>query len=238
MLNFVLCDDNINILDRLEKFLETIFVKNNLEGQVSFKFNKFEDLLACFDSENQIDVLLLDINLKSQKTGLDLAEEIRKKDKNVYLIFTTGHLEYAMMAYKYKTFDYLAKPITYERLEDTVKRLFDDIYGLPKKYIKIDNKNTLVDASQVHYIKRDGMKLNFHTTSRDYESYSSFNKIQDKLPENFVRCHKSYVVNLNNIKNIDPVALTVSFNNNSSCSIGPKYKKDFMEVIKNHGIIE
>ena len=135
MLNFVICDDNLNILDRLEKLLENIFTKNNLEGQVSFKFNNFEDLLECFDNGNQVDVLLLDINLKSQKTGLDLAEEIRKKNKNVYLIFTTGHLEYAMIAYRYKTFDYLAKPITYERLEDTVKRLFDDIYGLPKKYI-------------------------------------------------------------------------------------------------------
>ena len=72
MLNFVICDDNVNILDRLEKFLENIFVKNNLKGQVTFKVNTFEDLLKCFDNENQIDVLLLDINLKSQKTGLDL----------------------------------------------------------------------------------------------------------------------------------------------------------------------
>ena len=61
MLNFVICDDNVNILDRLEKLLESIFTKNNLEGQVSFKFDNFEDLLACFDNENQIDVLLLDI---------------------------------------------------------------------------------------------------------------------------------------------------------------------------------
>ena len=195
-------------------------------------------MINCFDSDNKIDVLLLDINLKSQKTGLDLAEEIRKKNKDVYLIFTTGHLEYAMMAYKYKTFDYLAKPITYERLEDTILRLFDDIYGSPKKYIKIDNKNTLVDEAQIHYIKRDGMKLIFHTSCRDYETYSSFNKIHDTLPNNFVRCHKSYIVNLNTIKNVDPVSLTVSFNNTTSCSIGPKYKKEFLEVIKNHGIIE
>lgn len=238
MLNFAICDDNLNILDRLEKLLESIFTKNNLEAKVVYKFNTFEDLINCFDYGNKIDVLLLDINLKSSKNGLDLAEEIRKKDKDVYLIFTTGHLEYAMVAYKYKTFDYLAKPITYERLEDTVQRLFDDIYGLPKKYIRIDNKNTLVEESQIQYIKRDGMKLIFHTSSRDYESYSSFNKIQDKLPDNFVRCHKSYIVNLNTIKNVDPVALTIYFNKDTFCSIGPKYKKEFMEVIKNHGIVK
>ena len=238
MLNFVICDDNSNISDKLALLLENIFTKNNLEGQVSFKFNKFEDLLNCFDNGNQIDVLLLDINLRSKKTGLDLAEEIRKKNKDVYLIFTTGHLEYAMMAYKYKTFDYLAKPITYERLEDTIKRLFDDIYGLPKKYIKIDSKNTLVDEAQIQYIKRDGMKLIFHTSSHDYESYSSFNKIQDSLPKNFIRCHKSYIVNLNNIKNVDLVTLTILLADNSTCSIGPKFKNEFMEIIENYGIIK
>ena len=58
-----------------------------------------------------------------------------------------------MVAYKYKTFDYIAKPISYDRLEETVIRLFDDINSEPKKYIKLDNKNTLVDASEIQYIK-------------------------------------------------------------------------------------
>ena len=84
-------------------------------------------------SNNKIDVIMLDINLKSNKSGLELAEAIRKINKNSYIIFTTGHLEYAMIAYKFKTFDYLAKPITYDRLEETIKRLFDDVNGAPKK---------------------------------------------------------------------------------------------------------
>lgn len=237
MLNFAICDDNVNILDRLQKLLENIFTKNNYKAQVCFKFDNFDDLLTCFDN-NKIDVLLLDINLKSNKSGLDIAEQIRKKNKDVYIIFTTGHLEYAMVAYRYKTFDYLPKPITSDRLEDTIKRLFDDIYGLPKKYIKIDNKNTLVDVNEVQYICRDGMKLIFHTSSRDYDIYSSFNKIRSQLPDSFVRCHKSYMVNTGIIKDVDPVALKVQFDKNSYCYIGPKYKNSFMEVMKRNGIIE
>ena len=209
MLNFAICDDNVNILDRLQKLLETIFTKNNFEAQVCFKFDNVEDLLTCFDN-----------------------------NKDVYLIFTTAHLEYAMVAYRYKTFDYLPKPITYDRLEDTIKRLFEDIYGLPKKYIKIDNKNTLVDANEIQYICRDGMKLIFHTSSRDYDIYSSFNKIRSQLPDSFVRCHKSYMVNTGIIKDVDPVALKVQFDKNSYCYIGPKYKNSFMEVMKRNGIIE
>lgn len=237
MLNFVICDDNVNILDRLEKMLESIFTKNNFEAVVSFKSDNTDDILDYLDN-NRADVLLLDINLKSNKSGLDLAEQIRKKNKNSYFIFTTGHLEYAMVAYKYKTFDYLAKPITYDRLEDTVIRLFDDINGSSKKYIKIDNKNTIVDESEVQYIKRDGMKLVFHTSSRDYDTYSSFNKFQDKLPKNYIRCHKSFIANIQQIKDVEPVTSTITFKNGDTCEIGPKYKSEFMEVLKNYGNFE
>ena len=235
MLNFVLCDDNLSLLNKLSKMLESIFVNNNYDGQVSFKSSDAQDVLS-FVNSNKTDVLLLDINLKSNMSGLDLAEQVRLTNKECYLIFTTGHLEYAIVAYKLKTFDYLPKPITYERLEDTVKRLFEDIGGLPKKYIKIDNKNTFIDENEIQYIKRDGMKLVFHTDSGEYKTYSSFNKFQKNLPENFVRCHKSYIANINKIVNIELLNNTILFNNNSQCEIGPKYKKFLMEVINNNGI--
>ncbi len=234
MLHFVICDDNLNILDKLEKMLENIFTKNNFEAKVSFKSDNSDDILDYIKS-NPADVFLLDINLKSSKTGLELAEEIRKIKKNSYLIFTTGHLEYAMVAYKYKTFDYIAKPITYDRLEDTIVRLFDDVNGLNKRYLRIDNKNTLIDESEIQYVKRDGMKLVFHTPSRDYDTYSSFNKFQDRLPKTYIRCHKSCIANINQIKDIEPVSGTITFKDGSTCDIGPKYKSEFMEVLKSYG---
>ena len=237
MLHFVICDDNLNILDKLEKMLENIFTKNNFDAKVSFTSDNSDKILEYIKS-NPSDVLLLDINLKSNKTGLELAEEIRKVKKNSYLIFTTGHLEYAMVAYKYKTFDYIAKPITYDRLEDTIIRLFDDINGLNKRYLKIDNKNTLIDEAEIQYIKRDGMKLIFHTSTRDYDTYSSFNKFQDKLPKSYIRCHKSCIANINQIKDVEPVSGTITFKDGNTCDIGPKYKSEFMEVLNNNGIFK
>lgn len=234
MLNFVICDDNVNLLDRLEKMLETIFLEHNYDASVVFKCDNADDILN-YINHNVTDVLLLDINLKSSKSGLELADEIRKRKNNAYLIFTTGHLEYAMVAYKYKTFDYLPKPIVYERLEDTIIRLFEDANELTKKYIKIDNKSTMIDESEIQYIKRDGMKLVFHTSSRDYDTYSSFNKFQQNLPDTYIRCHKSYIANLNQIKDVEPVSGTITFMDGHTCDLGPKYKKEFMEVLKNHG---
>lgn len=237
MINFAICDDNINILDKLSKTLENIFIKNGFDAQIALKTNNVDTILDFVDS-TKTDVLILDINLKSNKSGLDIAKAVREKNKDVYIIFTTAHLEYAMVAYKVKTFDYIAKPITYDRLEDTIKRLFDDIQGLPKKYIKIDSKNTLVDAAEILYIKRDGMKIVFKTETQDYDTYSSFNKIQFNLPNNFVRCHKSYIANINKIKNVEPVTNTITFNDGNYCEIGPKYKKSLMEVFNIYGITE
>ena len=233
MLNFVICDDNENILNKFSKILESIFIKYNYDAQIGLMTSNTDELLEYID-DNKTDVLILDINLKSDKSGLEIASLVREKNKDTYFIFTTAHLEYAMMAYKFKTFDYLAKPITVERLEETINRLFADVNGLPKKYIKIDNKKTLIDANDILFIKRDGMKLIFHTKNRDYETYSSFNKIQSCLPTNFFRAHKSFVVNVNNIVNLDSVSNLIYFGDNSTCEIGPKYKKDLIMEVNKH----
>ena len=61
MVNFALCDDNINILDRLEKMLENIFTKNNFDAHVTFKSTNSTDMID-FISKNKVDVVLLDNN--------------------------------------------------------------------------------------------------------------------------------------------------------------------------------
>ena len=237
MLNFVICDDNQNMLNKLAKMFDSIFISNNIDANIAFQSTNPIDVLN-FTTSNTVDVFILDIQLKSNMSGLELAEKIRESNKDCYIIFTTGHLEYSLLAYKLKTFDYIAKPITLERLEETVLRLVDDVNGQPKKYIKIDSKNTLVDENEILYIKREGMKLIYHTFSKDYESYSSFAKMENLLPKNFIRCHKSFVVNLNKIVHLDPVSNTIYFNGNSTCEIGPKYKKVILEVLNNYGNIK
>ena len=138
-----------------------------------------------------------------------------------------------MVAYKYKTFDFLQKPLTKERFEETILRLYSDIFGNKINYIRLDNDKTVIKENTIRFIKKDGMKVIFHTDTRDYETYSSFNKISDMLPYNFVRCHKSYIVNLSKISDVDTIDNTIHFTKHDKCFIGPKYKEDFMEVFKN-----
>lgn len=236
MLNFALCDDNLNILNKISKMLESIFINNKLDGKVVYTATDAESILT-YSNQNNVDVYILDIDLKSNISGLDLAEKIRKHNKNAYLIFTTTHLEYIMLAYKFKTFDYLAKPITIERLEETVFRLFDDIKCDSKNtYINIGTSSNMINENDLYCIKKQGMKLIYCTKEKSYETYSSFSKIETCLPENFIRCHKSYIANINKISNINQNANIIQFDNFTCCSIGPKYKLNLMEVLNNGNI--
>lgn len=232
MLSFVLCDDNYGAIDKLSKMLNSIIISHNLKAQISYTTNNPNDLLNYL-KDNPTDVLLLDIDLKSSTSGLQIAEQIRAIDKNIYIIFVTGHFEFGMVAYKYKTFDFLQKPLTKERFEETILRLYSDIFGSTTRYIRLDNDKTVIKENSIRFIKKEGMKVIFHTDTRDYETYSSFNKISGMLPNNFVRSHKSYIVNVSKITDIDLSENEISFTNNDKCYIGPKYKNDFMEVLKN-----
>ena len=154
MLNFVLCDDNLNIVMKLKEMLEILFLKNDFDAEVTFFSDNPEDVLQ-YEKENSVDVLILDINLNSNISGIDLAKKIRKNNKNVYIIFSTGHLEYSLLAYSVKTFDYLPKPITLERLEVTLNRLLDDLSNnSTKEFIQL-NKKTIINEKEINYIKKD-----------------------------------------------------------------------------------
>lgn len=236
MLKFALIDDDKKLLIDFYKMLKSIFIKHDLDAKVVFYSTNVVALLD-YVKDSKVDVLFLDIDLKSNLSGLEIAEIVRKSNRDCYIIFETAHLEYGLIAYKYKTFDFICKPVTSQRLEECVLRLFEDVSELKKKFIRIDNKNTIISETDITYIKKDGMKLIFHTETRDYEIYGSFQKIQNSLPQNFVRCHKSFIANINNITKVESNKNIVYFNS-SSCDIGPKYKNKFLEVIKNYGNIK
>lgn len=239
MLSFILCDDNQSILDRLSRILDAIFLENSISAEIKYTATTPEDVLTYMRS-NVVDVLFLDIDLKSNTSGIDLANKIREFNKDVYIIFTSAHLEYILIAYKCKTFDFIPKPISKERVEETILRLMEDINseGNTTSFIRIDNKNTIINQDSINFIKKDGMKLVFYTDTRIYETYNSFNRISNELPKNFVRCHKSYIANINKISNVNSNSNLILFNNKNNyneikCNIGPKYKNNLMEVLKN-----
>ena len=111
--------------------------KNDFEAQILLKTTNYKEILS-YMSNNLVNVVVLDIEFKnSQLNELDIANEIRKINKDCYIIFITSHFEYLMKAYDYKTFAYLFKnAINVETLSTTLNRLFEDISGNYRKFLK------------------------------------------------------------------------------------------------------
>lgn len=239
MLNFVICDDSIQMINQLTLLFEKSFVKNDFDAKIVFKTQDYKELLS-YISSNLVNVIVLDIEFKNSKfNGLDIANEIRKINKDCYIIFITSHFEYIVEAYDYKTFAYLFKnSLSVETLSNTLKRLFDDASGSSSKFIKVDGRGTFLDLNDIQFIEKNGMKLIYHTTHGSVDAYSSFSKLEEKLPKTFVRCHKSFVANINNISNISFTDSAITFKDNEVCYIGPKYKNCLMEVIDYDAVSE
>lgn len=232
MLNFVICDDDIHMINKLSLLFEKAFLKHDYDAKVVLKTSNYKEVLS-YISSNSVNVVVLDIEFKNSKlNGLNIAEEIRKINKDCYLIFITSHFEYVMEAYDYKTFAYLFKnSLSIDTLSDTLARLFDDVSGTSYKFLKIDNKGNFLDLNDIQFIEKNSMKLIYHTTHGVYETYNSFSKIEYMLPTNFVRCHKSFIANTNNITHISLPNGSITFKTGEVCYIGPKYKKSLLEVI-------
>ena len=214
MLNFVICDDDIRMIEKLSSVIEKVLLNHDYDAKIVFKTTNYDKLLE-YISSNNVNVVFLDIEFSGCKeNGLDIAKKIRKINKNCYLIFVTSHFEYIVNAY----------------ISSTLKRLFDDIYDSDAKFLKINNKNTFIDLKDILFIEKAGVKIIYHTYQTDYVSYNSFNKLT--LPKNFIRCHKSFIVNIDNISNISYADNIIYLKNGSTCYIGPKYKNSLLEVIR------
>ena len=235
MIRFALCDDNVQLLSKLKEMLELIFVKHDFEASVVFYSDNTNKLLN-FLSTNQVDVLFLDIDFHSRINGIEIAKNIRKINKEMYIVFITAHFEFIISAFECKTFDFIPKPFSQNKLENTVIRLFDDFTSNKTSFIKLNNKRQLINQNLVNFIQKRGMKTIYITDDGEFDSYGSFSKIESSLPDNFVRCHKSFIVNIDNISSINLNTNVILFkNSNNKCYIGPKYKNSFMEVLNNNG---
>lgn len=222
MFKVILCDDNESSINALSTMLQSIFLKNDINAKVERFFTNPRELLA-YTKNNDVDILFLDIDLKADMNGVELANKFRKQNKTAYIIFLTAHFEFAMLAYKVKTFDYLIKPFSSAKLEETILRLIDDAINNEKLYIKLGNGKHIIKQSDIFYIEKDQQKAIIHTPYSEIEVYTSFSNLMVCLPENFKRCHKSYIVNTEQISEINTKDNTLYINNKKTIPYSDRF---------------
>ena len=120
---------------------------------IVFTASNSEDLLNYLNT-NTVDVLFLDIDLNSTPNGIEIAKQIRKTNKFIYIIFITAHFEYIVSAYECKTFDFIHKPFNISTLEKTINRLSEDIRNNSTKFLNLNNNKQLVNQTLVNFIEK------------------------------------------------------------------------------------
>lgn len=177
-------------------------------------------------------VFFLDIQM-GRMTGIDLAKKLRQEGYQGYIIFLTAFREYVFHGYEVHALNYLLKPIQTEPLFLCLDEIAKDVAGRfylyrnKQEIIRIPYKDILCFSSNLHYV-------DILTTSGVYCQYSTLNNIIDYLPHEFIRTHRSYIVNMLHIHKISGNAITLS--NHMTIQIGRSYIKQVMQAFSKYSL--
>jgi DNA-binding LytR/AlgR family response regulator len=151
------------------------------------------------------DVIFLDVEMPGL-TGIEAARLVRERPESPAVVFVTAHERYAVDAFAVEATDYLLKPVEPERLERVVERLSkrrpSRAATVEKVPVVSAGKTVLVDFDAIHYVQADGDYSRVHTYDRSYLCTASLRELEDRLPDGFVRIHRSYVVNLSKVSSV------------------------------------
>lgn len=213
MIKIAFCDDDLSMLNEIGGLLDRYRVERNQEMDYT-AFNNLLDLLSAIECGNRYDILLLDVIMPGE-TGIDAAAEIRNYDSNVKIIFLTSSAEYAVQSYSVGAFFYQLKPIRAE----SFFHLMDAVLAVCEKeqtnslILRCKNGITRIDLKQLEYCEVLHRTLFIHLTGgKVLESIGSMDKLSDQLEPygNFLRPHRSYLVNLEYVQHLSCRAITMS----------------------------
>lgn len=205
MLNIAICDDNI--LEREINFDKiNSYIKNNDLKANILQFQNGEDLIEYINNNKTFfDIIFLDIYMNAMN-GIQTAKLIRENDYSCNIIFLTSSNSHAIESYEVRATYYLIKPIDSEKLHKAFQVAIDCIDRSNSKYVIVNNKRGCCKLfyRDILYAESKARIILLHNKQSDVISiYSKLNDFEAKLnDERFLRCHKSFLVNLDYVLGI------------------------------------
>ena len=166
-----------------------------------------EELLA---SEKRFDIVFLDIQMEGMN-GIEAARNLREQQGDTVLIFITGIKEYVFDALDLYAFQYLLKPIDEDKFAEVLQRAVREV-GRKKerRVLFIKSRNLTLDQSEILYIESRAKKVEIHTVRQTVEIYAAMDELEGQLGEEFYRCHRAYIVNMDCITEYDSESITLT----------------------------
>lgn len=223
----IFIDDFINKIDKLYSRLDVI-VDVFMSG---------EELLKLY-SKGKYDIIFLDIEMPTMD-GLTVAKKLRCISEEVYIVFLTGHVEYALKGYEVSALRYLQKPVNPNDIREIVNYVVEKQHSKKFLWIKNSEGEQRILLSDIIYIEAQDQRIDIVTINGRFLVLGKLNNYEEKFKnEDFFRIHRSYLVALSKIVNISGSAVTVA--GGVILPIGrtkeKKFRQAFMDYINREAI--
>lgn len=199
-MNLIICDDDVQFLHALEEKIRKKTTSELPDADI-LCFSSGNALLNWYiQGGHPIDMLLIDVEMPGY-SGLDIIKKLRKSGCSCLSVFISAYQEYVMPALDYGIVNFIQKPVNPEKLDHVITQLFTQ-YKLQHHDVKIvcDNATIILPVEQIIFVESKFRKLIYTTCKRQYETTGSISATEKALvPWNFIRSHKSFLVNMNKI---------------------------------------
>lgn len=211
--NILIVEDDPQIAESLSDMLEI------LDHKVIGIAESFDTAVKLLEKEDA-ELVLLDIQLKGEKTGIDVAEKI-KSDVHIPFIFTTAFAdkETIKKASEHSPYGYIVKPYGMKDINAGIEiaiqnhKTFQEskssnsdtgVFNKESLFVKHNGRIVRVKIEDILFVEAKGDYVIFKTEEKGYVVHTTFKNVETKLDENlFVKVHRSYIVNVNKVVDIE-----------------------------------
>jgi len=200
-IKIAVCDDEHEQAGYIKMLADKWAGENGVIAAVDM-YGGAESFKAALEGGKRYDVLLLDIQMGAQN-GVELAREIRRTDERLVIVFVTAYHDFIGEGYDVSALHYLTKPVDTDKFFETLGRAAKKIEK-PKKtlLVEADNKSYRIPLEEIIYIEAFGHCVAVNTKNGRHDVSQNIGQMEKELDDSFLRCHRSYSVNLRYIRQI------------------------------------
>ena len=201
------------------------------ENCARFSYVRFSDAMSFLEYREAVDIVFMDIMLPNI-SGIEAARQLRKFNDTTIIIFVTNMAQFAIQSYEVDAFDYVLKPVTYERVTKKLDKALAMISAHTDKVLVISQPNGFaqIPSESVYYIEVRGHKLSYHTDKGKLTEHGSLGELENTLRDmNFLRCNSCYLVNPKYISSV--TGMRVKMVNGDELKISQPKRKSFIDSL-------
>lgn len=223
----ILEDDNAHFLQLSQGISKWAAEKGHIV--IIHHFHTAVDILQSDDFMKICDLLFSDIELQdSTQNGISVCIQLRDNHYHGDIIFLTAFREYVFQGYQAQAVNYLLKPIASETIYSCMDK-YISMHNNDYYYLHKNNNIIQIPYNQIISINKLGHDCCITTTTELYTERTSLQYMQQHLPEQFFRCHKSCIVNVNYITSLSVSTLRLS--NKQTQPVSRVYLDDLKKIL-------